>query len=98
MSKVAGQQAYELPQLLNRYATITNTVLKLLKKDVTDDINRYAADMLLDPPKLAAFIEGIPTNKMQSIITAFMSRLTPETRDAFSRAIIIRPAVVQSQQ
>ena len=98
MSKVAGQQAYELPQLLNRYATITNTVLKLLKKDVTDDINRYAADMLLDPPKLAAFIEGIPTNKMQSIVTAFMSRLTPETRDAFSRAIIIRPAVVQSQQ
>jgi len=98
MSKVAGQQAYELPQLLNRYATITNTVLKLLKKDATDDINRYAADMLLDPPKLAAFIEGIPTNKMQSIITAFMSRLTPETRDAFSRAIIIRPAVVQSQQ
>ena len=98
MSKVAGQQAYELPQLLNRYATITNTVLKLVKKDATDDINRYAADMLLDPPKLAAFIEGIPTNKMQSIITAFMSRLTPETRDAFSRAIIIRPAVVQSQQ
>jgi len=98
MSKVAGQQAYELPQLLNRYATITNTVLKLIKKDVTDDINRYAADMLLDPPKLAAFIEGIPTNKMQSIVTAFMSRLTPETRDAFSRAIIIRPAVVQSQQ
>jgi hypothetical protein len=98
MSKVAGQQAYELPQLLNRYATITNTVLKLIKKDATDDINRYAADMLLDPPKLAAFIEGIPTNKMQSIITAFMSRLTPETRDAFSRAIIIRPAVVQSQQ
>jgi len=98
MSKVAGQQTYELPQLLNRYATITNTVLKLIKKDVTDDINRFAADMILDPPKLAAFIEGIPANKMQSIVTAFMSRLTPETRDAFSRAVIIRPVVVQSQE
>ncbi len=98
MSRVAGQATTEIPQLLNRYATITNAGLKLLKKDVTDDINRYAADLVLNPPKLAAFIEGIPTNKMQSIVSAMMSRLTPETRDAFSRAIIIRPAVVQSQQ
>lgn len=98
MSRVAGQATTEIPQLLNRYATITNAGLKLLKKDVTDDINRYAADLVLNPPKLAAFIEGIPTNKMQSIVSALMSRLTPETRDAFSRAIIIRPAVVQSQQ
>ena len=98
MSRVAGQATPEIPQLLNRYATITNAGLKLLKKDVTDDINRFAADLVLDTPKLAAFIEGIPTNKMQSIVSAMMSRLTPETRDAFSRAIIIRPAVVQSQQ
>lgn len=96
-SKVAGQQTPELPTLLNRYATITNVVLKLIKKDVTDDINRYAADMMLNPEKLAAFIEGVPKNKMQSIVTAFMSRLTPETREAFSRRIILQPLVLQTQ-
>jgi hypothetical protein len=96
-SKVAGQQTPELPTLLNRYATITNVVLKLLKKDATDDINRYAADMMLNPEKLAAFIEGVPKGKMQSIVTAFMSRLTPETREAFSRRIILQPLVLQTQ-
>jgi len=98
LSRVEGQTTVEIPQLLNRYASITNAVLKALKKDATLDINRFAADLVLDPPKLAAFIEGIPANKMQSIMTSFMSRLSPETRDLFSRAVIIRPAVVQSQQ
>lgn len=98
LSRVEGQATIEIPQLLNRYASITNAVLKALKKDATVDINRFAADLVLDTPKLAAFIEGIPANKMQSIMTSFMSRLSPETRDAFSRAVIIRPAVVQSQQ
>jgi hypothetical protein len=82
----------ELPNLLNRAALITNTVLKALKKDANEDINRIAAEMMLDPRKLAAFIEGVPTNKTKQIVTAFMSRLTPEMRDEFNRFMAIRAA------
>ena len=82
----------ELPNLLNRAALITNTVLKALKKDANEDINRIAAEMMLDPRKLAAFIEGVPTNKTKQIVGAFMARLTPEMRDEFNRFIAIRAA------
>lgn len=82
----------ELPNLLNRAALITNTVLKALKKDANEDINRIAAEMMLDPRKLAAFIEGIPTNKTKQIVGAFMSKLTPEMRDEFNRFMAIRAA------
>lgn len=82
----------ELPNLLNRAALITNTVLKALKKDANEDINRIAAEMMLDTRKLAAFIEGVPTNKTKQIVGAFMARLTPEMRDEFSRFMAIRAA------
>ncbi len=82
----------ELPNLLNRAALITNVVLKALKKDANEEINRIAAEMMLDPRKLAAFIEGVPKNQANKIATAFMSRLTPEMRDEFSRFMAIRAA------
>jgi hypothetical protein len=88
----------ELPNLLNRAALITNTVLKALKKDANEDINRIAAEMMLDPRKLAAFIEGVPTNKTKQIVTAFMSRLTPEMRDEFNRFMAIRAATEATTQ
>jgi len=88
----------ELPNLLNRAALITNTVLKALKKDANEDINRIAAEMMLDTRKLAAFIEGVPTNKTQQIVTAFMSRLTPEMRDEFNRFMAIRAVTEATTQ
>ena len=91
----------ELPNLLNRAALITNTVLKALKKDANEDINRIAAEMMLDPRKLAAFIEGVPKSQTNKIVAAFMSRLTPEMRDEFNRFMAIRAAteaVTQPQE
>lgn len=88
----------ELPNLLNRAALITNVVLKALKKDANEDINRIAAEMMLDPKKLAAFIEGVPANKSKQIVGAFMSRLTPEMRDEFNRFMTIRAATEAATQ
>ena len=88
----------ELPNLLNRAALITNVVLKALKKDANEEINRIAAEMMLDPRKLAAFIEGIPKNQTNKIVTAFMSKLTPEMRDEFSRFMAIRAATEAATQ
>jgi hypothetical protein len=77
----------ELPNFLSRTASITNTVLRVLKKDSNEQINRMAADLMLDPPKLAAFIEGVPTKQMPAIIEAFMTRLSPEMRGEFSMLV-----------
>jgi hypothetical protein len=80
------QDTAELPNLLNRYATITNTVLKALKKDSNAEINQLAAQMMLDPRQLAAFIEGVPKSKAKEVTAAILKRLSPENRELFIRA------------
>lgn len=95
LSAVEGQALADLPNLLNRYATVTNTILKLIKKDVKDDLNRMFADMSLNPPALAAFIEGVPASKSQAVVKALWARLNDENRAALNRALILRPAVQQ---
>jgi hypothetical protein len=84
------QDTAELPNLLNRYATITNTVLKALKKDSNAEINQLAAQMLLDPRQLAAFMEGVPKSKAKEVTRAMLQRLTPENRDLFVRYLAIQ--------
>lgn len=93
LSSADRQALLELPNMLNRYALITNTVLKLIKKDATAKINRLAADMSLNPPLLAAFIEGVPLSKSQAVVKALYSKLTPETQAALNRSLIIKAAV-----
>lgn len=95
LSAVEGQALADLPNLLNRYATVTNTILKLIKKDVKDDLNRMFADMALNPPALAAFIEGVPASKSQAVVKALWARLNDENKAALNRALILRPAVQQ---
>jgi len=80
------QDTAELPNLLNRYATITNTVLKALKKDSNAEINQLAAQMMLDPRQLAAFIEGVPKSKAKEVTAAILKRLSQENRELFIRA------------
>lgn len=86
-SRVAGAETAELPNLLNRAALLTNTVLKAIKKDATEDINKMAAEMMLDPRKLVAFIEGVPAKQADTVVTAFMSRLSDDVREAFRQTV-----------
>ena len=86
---VAGQATAELPNLLNRYAAITNTVLRALKRDSNTEINKVASELLLDPQRLAAFMQGVPPGKSGIIAEAIMKRLSPELRDGFARALAV---------
>jgi len=95
LAKVEGQATAELPNLLNRYATATNVVLKLIKKDAVADINRLMATMSLNTPLLADFIQGVPPSKAEAVVKALWSKLTPENREALNRALIIRATVPQ---
>jgi ligand-binding SRPBCC domain-containing protein len=95
LSRAEGQTTADLPNLLNRYATATNTVLKLIKKDAVADINRLMATMSLNTPLLADFMQGVPPSKAEAVVKALWSRLTPENREALNRALIIRATVPQ---
>jgi hypothetical protein len=84
-----GKATTELPNLLNRYAVITNTVLRALKKDSNTEINRVAAELLLDPQKMAAFMQGIPASKSNLIADAMLRRVSPEMRDSLIRVLTV---------
>lgn len=95
LSRAEGQTTADLPNLLNRYATATNTVLKLIKKDAVADINRLMATMSLNTNLLADFMQGVPPSKAEAVVKALWSKLTPENREALNRALIIRATVPQ---
>ena len=88
----------ELPNFLNRAASITNMVLRAVKQDANQKINSVAADMMLHPEKLAAFIEGVPAKNSDTIVKAFLSKLTPELRDQFTRQMAIQGAIGAKNQ
>lgn len=91
----------ELPNFLNRAASITNMVLRAVKQDANQKINSIAADMMLNPAKLAAFIEGVPPKQADTVVKAFLSKLTPGLRDQFTRQMAIQGLIqgnVQGQE
>jgi hypothetical protein len=84
-----GRETTELPNLLNRYAAITNTVLRALKKDSNADINRIATELALEPQKLAAFMQGVPKDKSSLVADALLRRVSPEVRESLVRALSV---------
>lgn len=86
---VSGMATTELPNLLNRYAAITNTVLRALKKDSVTEINKVASELLLEPQKLAAFMQGVPPGKANIVAEALLKRVSPELRDGLARALAV---------
>lgn len=88
----------ETPNLLNRAASITNAVLKAVKKDATVEINKLAAEMMLDPRKLAAFIDGVPKQNADIILKAFVNKLNPQLQNAFTQQFVLRTGAEISKQ
>lgn len=80
----------ELPNFLNRYASLTNVVLRALKQDANQKINSLAADLTMNPEKLAAFIENIPVKSQGPVLKALLSKLTPEMRTMFVNQLTVQ--------
>lgn len=95
-----GAGEAELPNLLSKTASITNFVLKKIRQDANKDLNSLAADMMLNPAKLAAFIEGVPADKTNTIVKAFLGKLTPEMRASFIQRFQQQgmPNIIQQNQ
>ncbi len=64
-----------IPTLLSRPAMIGNFLLKLQRKDADTEIAKLASEQMLDPQRLAQFLETTPPTQRQQIIDAMMARL-----------------------
>jgi hypothetical protein len=92
-SKFNSQEAFILEK--SEQGLRGDQIIEALLENFKDDLNRMFADMSLNPPALAAFIEGVPASKSQAVVKALWSRLNDENKAALNRALILRPAVQQ---
>lgn len=89
----------ELPNLLSRPALIVNSVLRAVKGDSVEELNRRAAELFLNPQAFATFMSAVPKSKAQTIVTAMYGRLTPENRQLLQATLGAQIGVeLQSQQ
>lgn len=89
-ARIGGMEAGEtpeLPQLLNRTAAIGNFLLKAIKKDAADEIRKNAAELFLDPQKLAAFMQQ--PNSARAI-SAIYKKLPTDIQDFLQRVVAVQ--------
>lgn len=91
-------EAPGLPNLLNRTATIINTVLSAAKSNANEQLNARMAELLLDPQQLAVFLQAVPKKQAKNIATILYPRLTPENQKALLQATNISGAYETAEQ
>jgi hypothetical protein len=106
-SQAAGRSAFspreldespELPQLLDRTAVLTNAVIRALKADANEELNKKAAELFLNPKQLGIFISSVPKGKVRQFIDALYPKLTPKNQEILDRLLVVQPVVEATQQ
>lgn len=106
-SQAAGRSAFsareleespELPQLLDRTAVLTNAVIRALKSDANEELNRRATELFLDPKQLGILISSVPKSKANQFIDALYSRLSPKNQEVLNRLLAVQPVVSGTMQ
>ena len=88
----------ELPQLLSRTATITNTLLRALKRNANTELNTEAAKLLADPKQLAVFMSAVPKSRTKEIVDVLYARMNPENRELLNRVLSVQAVTgIQNQ-
>lgn len=83
----------ELPQLLSRTATITNTLLRALKRNANTELNTEAAKLLADPKQLAIFMSAVPKSRTKELVDVLYARMTPENRELLNRVLAVEAVI-----
>ena len=83
----------ELPQLLDRTATITNTLLRALKRNANTELNTEAAKLLADPQKLAVFMSAVPKSRTKDLVDVLYARMNPENRELLNRVLAVETVI-----
>lgn len=80
----------ELPQLLNRTAAITNAVLRALKRNASEELNREMARLFANPRELAAFMSSVPKSRAKDLVNAIYPRLNPQNQAVLDNLVEIQ--------
>jgi hypothetical protein len=88
-----GANEAELPQLLNRTATIINAVLSKLKRDSIPEMNREMTRLFANPKELATFMSAVPKSRVKDFVNAIYPKLTPQNQAILDNLVEIQGPV-----
>jgi len=72
-----------VPGFLSSTITVAKTVLDVLKTGTQKELDAKVSELMLDPQKLADFLEYIPKKDTSNVVTSMMAKMSPESRKSF---------------
>jgi hypothetical protein len=85
--KQAGQEAFTgsevIPSMISPKITFVKSVLDTLKTGSQKELDAKVSELMLDPQKLADFLEYIPKKETSNITASLMAKMSPESRKSF---------------
>lgn len=85
--KQTGQVQFndqELPQFLDRAITVAKSILNTIRRGSQKELDAKLAELMLEPQKLAAFLETLPKKDASVLGQVIATRVSPEVRDQFN--------------
>ena len=73
---------------------LASGVLDSLKRGSQAEFDRKMTELMLDPQKMAGFLEVMPKRDSARIAEAITAKLSPETRRTFASYLSVAPARV----
>ena len=98
--KQASEEAFtggkEVPGFLSAKITFVKSVLDTLKTGSQKELDAKVSELMLDPQKLADFLEYVPKKETSNITASLMAKMSPSVRDTFkqlmtSSVVVSRP-------
>jgi hypothetical protein len=87
--KQAGQEAFTgsevIPSMISPKITFVKSVLDTLKTGSQKELDTKVSELMLDPQKLADFLEYVPKKETSNITASLMAKMSPATRDTFKQ-------------
>lgn len=98
--KASGEEAFaggeQIPAMISSKVTILKSILDTLKTGSQKQLDSKITDLMLDPQKLADFLEAIPKKQSSLITSSLMAKMSPEMQIEF-KAFISASTPTQSQ-
>ena len=72
-----------IPGLLSSTITLAKAVLDILKNGSQKELDAKVSELMLEPQKLADFLEYLPKKDTENIFASMMAKMSPESRKSF---------------
>ena len=92
-SEGVANEAQVIPSLINQGLAVTKSVLGTLQRGSQKEYDLKIAELMLQPQKLADFIEFIPMNRVKEVTEVMTNKMSPNLREQFVKLLTPQPTV-----